>query len=89
MPSSSSFTEMRVTSRASMVPRSHSRVITRAVSRAPIRVMITASTPGTRKSVERICGLNQMRCSSATGACRVRPARSACCSSQPYQMAWM
>ena len=33
---------------ASIVPRSHSRATTSAVSKAPISVMITAIRPGTR-----------------------------------------
>ena len=38
----------RVTISASIVPRSHSRAITSAVSRAPVSVMMTAIRPGTR-----------------------------------------
>jgi hypothetical protein len=44
---------------ASMVPRSHSRATTRAVSSAPIMVMTMAIRPGTMKLALRISGLNQ------------------------------
>jgi len=56
-----------VTSSASSVPRSHSRAMTSAVSRAPISVMMIATSPGTRKFRLFNSLLNQMRCSIMTG----------------------
>ena len=44
---------------ASMVPRSHSRATTSAVSRAPIMVITSAIRPGTMKLALRISGLYQ------------------------------
>ena len=38
-----------VTNNDSIVPRSHSRAITMAVSSAPISVMTSTMSPGTRK----------------------------------------
>ncbi len=67
MPSSTSRIATGVTSSASMVPRSHSRAITIAVSRAPMRVMMTAISPGTRKLRLRSSLLNHTRCSSRIG----------------------
>ena len=64
-----------------MVPRSHSRAITSAVSSAPIRVMMTAIKPGTRKLRLRSSLLNQTRCSSWIGMASVSPrARASRCS---------
>ncbi len=60
-----------------MVPRSHSRAITIAVSSAPIRVMITTTRPGTRKLRLRTSELNHTRCSSATGVSKRRPRSAA------------
>jgi len=61
LPSSRSMRCSGVTKMASMVPRSHSRATTRAVSRVPIRVMISVIRPGTRKLRLRPDGLYQMR----------------------------
>ncbi len=58
---------------ASMVPRSHSRATTMAVSRAPIRVMMTAIRPGTRKFLLLTSGLNQILSSMTTGTVKVFP----------------
>ena len=48
MPSSTSVMLAGVTMSASIVPRSHSRAITSAVSSAPMSVMMMATSPGTR-----------------------------------------
>ncbi len=68
-----------------MVPRSHSRAITIAVSSAPISVMITTTRPGTRKLRLRNSLLNHTRCCSATGMRRVSPRARALCASQADQ----
>jgi hypothetical protein len=60
-----------------MVPRSHSRATTIAVSSVPIRVMMMAISPGTRKLRLRTSGLNHTRCSMATGGFSVPPWSSA------------
>ena len=52
---------------ASMVPRSHSRAMTRDVSRVPTSVMTMAMEPGTRKKRLVSSGLNQKRCSTVIG----------------------
>jgi len=61
LPSNTSAIVTGVTSNASIVPRSHSRAITKAVSSAPIRVIMMAIRPGTRKLRLRKSLLNQMR----------------------------
>ena len=50
-----------VENKPSIVPRSHSRAMTRAVSRVPIMVMMIASAPGTIARWLSISGLNQKR----------------------------
>ncbi len=52
---------------ASIVPRSHSRATTSAVSSVPINVMMIAIAPGIRNRRLLISGLNQKRASSASG----------------------
>ena len=52
---------------ASIVPRSHSRATTSAVSNVPIMVMTIAMAPGIRKRLVSISGLNQKRGSKRTG----------------------
>ena len=78
-----------VTISASIVPRSHSLATTRAVSKAPIRVMITATRPGTRKSRLRRAGLNQTRCSAATGSLSSIPRSAYQADSQVCQAPWI
>ena len=56
---------------ASIVPRSHSRAMTSAVSSVPIIAITMAIAPGTRKRRLSISGLNQKRGSKATGAALV------------------
>ncbi|OIQ78613.1 hypothetical protein GALL_396730 [mine drainage metagenome] len=63
-----------------MVPRSHSRAITSAVSKAPIKVMMIATRPGTRKLRLRNSLLNQTRCSICTGISSLCPWAKATCS---------
>ena len=67
-----------VASSASMVPRSHSRDMTSAVSSVPIIVITMAMAPGT--SVLRLCnsGLNQKRCFTVIAGEPVAPAPRAC-----------
>ena len=48
LPTRSSGISMGVASKASIVPRSHSRAITSAVNNAPIMVRMMAIEPGTR-----------------------------------------
>ena len=50
-----------VASSASIVPRSHSRETTSAVSSAPIIIWISAIDPGTRNRRLSSSGLNQTR----------------------------
>ena len=69
---------------ASMVPRSHSRATTRAVSRVPMMVMTTAMAPGTRKRWLSISGLNQKRGSNDNGG-KTTLGRAA---SQPAKTPW-
>ena len=78
----------RVTINASIVPRSHSRAITSAVSSAPLKVMIIAMRPGTRKSRLFTAGLNRTRGCKAIGSGAGRPASAACATSQPAQTCW-
>ena len=63
---------------ASIVPRSHSRATTSAVSSVPINVMMIAMAPGIRKWRLLISGLNQNR-----GANRDRAARPIRRAAQP------
>ena len=73
--------------RASIVPRSHSRATTSAVSSVPIKVMMMATEPGIRKFWLRSLGLNQYRGSVDDQAARSprhsrSDRRNASCSSQ-------
>ncbi len=61
LPTRNSGTLAGVASSASMVPRSHSRATTSAVSSDPIIIRISAMEPGTRKRRLSSSGLNQTR----------------------------
>ena len=61
LPIRNSGTLAGVASSASMVPRSHSRATTSAVSSEPIIIRMSAIEPGTRKRRLSSSGLNQTR----------------------------
>ena len=78
-----------VASSASIVPRSHSRATTSAVSSAPIIIWISAIEPGTRKRRLSSSGLNQTRDCTSMPAGAGAPAARRFWSSHDCQAPWM
>jgi hypothetical protein len=77
LPSTTSSRPTGVEASCSIVPRSHSRAIVRAVSIAAMIDMITATSPGTIMCRLSRDGLYHVRSSAETGSTRGRPCSTA------------